>query len=115
MSNNYPQALSPVELDLQDIQGTVLRPRPIPYFGSYYVFTVDQADSALALLRRILPHITSAANWDAPAENAWINLTLSFEGLRKLGMPPQILNGFPREFMQGMAARHVYQIGRAHV
>ena len=105
MPDNYTKA---VELNLEDIQGTVLRARPTPYFGSYYVFTVDDAHSAIALLKRILPYLTSAANWDAPAENAWINLTLSFEGMRKLGMPEEILQGFPREFSQGMAARHVY-------
>lgn len=94
-----------VELELEDIQGTVLRSRPMPYFGTYYVFTIDDAGNAITLIKRLLPHITPAANWDAPPENAWINATFSWEGLRKLGLPREILDGFPREFIQGMAAR----------
>ncbi len=77
----------------------------MPYVGSYYVFTIDDAAAALTLIRRLLPHITSAAHWEAPEENAWINVTFSHEGLRKLGLPKEILEGFPREFVQGMAAR----------
>ena len=94
-----------VELELEDIQGTILRSRPMPYFGTYYVFTIDDAGSAITLIKRLLPHITPAAHWDAPPENAWINATFSWEGLRKLGLPREILDGFPREFIQGMAAR----------
>ena len=92
-------------LEIDQIQGTILRPRPMPYVGSYYVFTIDDAAAALTLIRRLLPHITSAAHWEAPEENAWINVTFSHEGLRKLGLPKEILEGFPREFVQGMAAR----------
>lgn len=93
------------ELELAEIQGTILRPRPMPYFGSYYVFTIDDAGNAVTLIERLLPHITSAAHWEAPPENAWINATFSHQGLRKLGLPQAILDGFPHEFIQGMAAR----------
>lgn len=93
------------ELDLADIQGTVLRPRPMPYYGTYLVFTVETPGSALTLLERLLPKLTTAADWDAPSENAWINVAFSHAGLSKLGLAPDILQGFPREFRQGMAAR----------
>lgn len=95
-------------LELSDIQGTVLRARPMPYHGAYVIFTVQNASSALTLLERLLPKITSAADWAAPAENAWINVAFSHEGLRKLGLAQAILSGFPREFQQGMAARSAF-------
>ena len=93
-------------LEFEDIQGTVLRGRPDPYFGAYLVFRVDQSQDALVLLERLIPHITSAADWEHPAEDAWINVVFSVEGLRRLGVDPTILAAFPPELQQGMAARH---------
>lgn len=80
----------------------------MPYHGTYLVFTVQDANSARVLLDRLLPKITSAADWSSPAENAWINVAFSHAGLRKLGLPPEVLAGFPREFEQGMAARSAF-------
>lgn len=94
-------------LDLADIQGTVLRSRPMPYLGSYLMFTIHEANAAGTLLKRLVPHITSAADWNAPAENAWINIVFSYAGLRKL-VGNEVLDGFPKEFRQGMAARSGY-------
>lgn len=93
-------------LEFEDIQGTVLRGRPNPYYGAYLVFRVDQAQDALTLLDRLTPHITSAADWEHPEEEAWINIVFSVEGLRRLGVDPVILSAFPLELQQGMAARH---------
>lgn len=95
----------PAALDLGDIQGTVLRARPMPYFGSYLLFRIDEAEAARTFLRRLLPQVTSAADWERPAEDAWINLVFSAEGLRRLGVGEAVLAGFPPEFRQGMAAR----------
>ncbi|MBN9552633.1 MAG: peroxidase, partial [Alphaproteobacteria bacterium] len=95
----------PVQLELDDIQGTVLRNRPMPYFGAYLLFRIDDAEQARILLRRLLPYVTSAADWDRPVEDAWINVVFTFEGLRRLGLDGAILVEFPVEFRQGMAAR----------
>ncbi|MBM4073640.1 MAG: peroxidase [Planctomycetes bacterium] len=95
-------------LELSDIQGTVLRGRPMPYYGTYLVFTVQNPRSALTLLERLLPKVTTAADWEAPAENAWINVAFSHAGLSKLGLPEDVLSGFPREVRQGMAARSAF-------
>lgn len=95
-----------VQLDLSQIQGTVLRNRPMPYFGAYLLFEILDAPAARTLLARLLPHITSAADWDRPKEDAWINIVFSHEGLRRLGVDEAILAGFPQAFREGMAARH---------
>ncbi len=92
-------------LELADIQGTVLRNRPMPYVGTYLLFRVDDREQARMLLRRILPHITSALSWQAPADGAWINLVFTHQGLQKLGLPNEILQGFPLEFRVSMRER----------
>lgn len=95
-----------IRLDLSQIQGTVLRNRPMPYFGAYLLFEVLDPREARLLITRLLPHITSAADWDAPREEAWINIVFTHEGLRRLGVAESILSGFPQAFREGMAARH---------
>ncbi|HET9695965.1 MAG TPA: peroxidase [Terriglobales bacterium] len=104
-----------VELELHDIQGTVLNNRPMPYFGAYVVFRINEAEAARTMLRRLIPRITSAADWAEPKEHAWINVAFTWEGLRRLGLSQEILEGFPVEFRQGMAARSAFlgDIGRS--
>lgn len=97
-----------MELDLADIQGTVLRNRPMPYFGTYLIFRIDDPAAARTLLTRLIPHVTSAADWQSPADDAWINVVFTCEGLRALGLPATILDDFPVEFRDGMAARKQY-------
>jgi deferrochelatase/peroxidase EfeB len=94
-----------IRLELEDIQGAVLRNRPMPYFGAYAVIRIEEAEAARSLLDRLLPHVTSTADWEHPAENAWINIAFTYEGLRRLGVDEAILSGFPQEFRHGMAAR----------
>ena len=50
-------------LDLHEIQATVLRPRPAPYFGTHVLLRVDDAQAGRAFLRRLTPHVDSAAGW----------------------------------------------------
>jgi deferrochelatase/peroxidase EfeB len=91
-------------LDLHEIQATVLRPRPAPYFGSHVALRVDNAQGGRELLRRLAPHVDSAANWWKPA-NAWLSVAISYAGLEALGLPQNSLASFPEAFRVGMAAR----------
>ena len=50
-------------LDLQEIQATILRPRPAPYFGAHVLLRIDDARAGREFLRRLTPHIASATNW----------------------------------------------------
>jgi Dyp-type peroxidase family len=95
-------------LELADIQGTVLRNRPMPYVGVYLLFRIDNAEQARTLLSRIIPHTTSAADWQNPSDGAWINIVFTHQGLQKLGLPGDILNGFPLEFRSRMKERKEY-------
>ena len=91
-------------LELNEIQATVLRPRPAPYYGSHLLLRVDDAQSGREFIRRVTPHVDSAANWWKPA-NAWLSIAISYAGLEALKISPESLQSFPAAFRVGMAAR----------
>lgn len=91
-------------LDLHEIQATVLRQRPAPYFGSHVFLRIDDAQAGRKFLRLLTPYVDSAAGWRIAA-NAWIAVGISYAGLAALGLPPESLQSFPEAFRAGMAAR----------
>ncbi len=91
-------------LDLQEIQATVLRPRPAPYFGTHVLLRINDAQSGRELFRRLTPHIDSAAGWWS-AKTPWLSVGISYAGLKALGLPEDSLQTFPEPFREGMAAR----------
>jgi Dyp-type peroxidase family len=95
---------TPPKLDLHEIQATVLRQRPAPYFGSHVLLRVDDAKAGRAFLRQLTPYVDSAAGWRNVA-NAWIAVGISYAGLEALGLPQGSLQSFPEVFREGMAAR----------
>ena len=95
---------SAVTVQLDDIQATVLRYRPEPYFGTHALLHIHDAHAGRELLRRLAPHIDSAANW-WQADDTWTAVALSYTGLVALGVPQDSLRSFPEAFRQGMAAR----------
>ena len=92
-------------LEFDDIQGPVLLPRPLPYFGAYFIVRIDDPAQGREMLGRLAPKVTSAANWHSVADTGWINVALTFQGLKALGVPQASLDSFSPEFQQGMAAR----------
>jgi deferrochelatase/peroxidase EfeB len=98
-----PSTQAPL-LDLHEIQATVLRIRPAPYFGSHVALRIDDARAGRELLRRLTPHVDSAANWWMGA-NAWMSIAIGYTGLEALGVPQNSLESFPEAFRVGMAAR----------
>src|SRR5262245_48789249 len=91
-------------LELSEIQATVLRPRPAPYFGTHVILRIDDARAGRELLRRLTPHVDSAASW-WNAANPWLSVGISYGGLEALGAPRESLDSFPEAFRVGMAAR----------
>jgi Dyp-type peroxidase family len=91
-------------LPLHEIQATVLRPRPAPYFGTHVLLRVDDALAGRAFLRRLTPYVDSAAD-SRIAANAWLDVGISYAGLEALGVPQDSLQSFPEAFRVGMAAR----------
>jgi deferrochelatase/peroxidase EfeB len=91
-------------VDLHDVQATVLRHRPEPYFGTHVFLHINDAHGGREFLRRLAPHMGSAADW-WKAEDAWIAVAISYPGLVALGVPEDSLRSFPEAFREGMAAR----------
>src|SRR5258705_2755516 len=91
-------------LDLDDIQATVQRHRPEPYFGTHLFLHISDAHGGREFLRRLGPHISSAADWWHPRD-AWIAVAITYPGLVALGVPEGSLRSFPEAFRVGMAAR----------
>lgn len=103
-----PRADGVGALDLDQIQGTLLRERPMPYVGSYLLYEIGDAAHGRTFLRRLLPHVTSASGWDRPGKDAWLNIVVTHQGLARLGLPAEILAGFPRELREPMRTRARY-------
>ena len=93
-----------VALELDDIQATVLRYRPEPYYGTHVMFHVEDAHAGREFLRRLTPHVASAADWWQVGE-PWIAVAITYPGLVALGLPEDSLHSFPEAFRVGMAAR----------
>jgi Dyp-type peroxidase family len=95
---------APVTLDLDDIQATVLRYRPEPYYGTHVMLHVTDAQAGREFVRRLTPYVDSAADWWR-ADQSWISVAISYSGLVALGVPQDSLDSFPEAFRAGMAAR----------
>jgi Dyp-type peroxidase family len=93
-----------VTVDLDDIQATVLRYRPEPYYGTHVMLHVDDARAGREFLRDLTPHVASAAGW-WQASPPWIAVAITYRGLAALGLPEDSLQSFPEAFRVGMAAR----------
>jgi Dyp-type peroxidase family len=91
-------------LELDEIQATVLRARPEPYFGTHAILEFKDAASGKELLRRLAPRVASAADWDQPRAS-WLAVALSYRGLEVLDLPEETLSSFPANFRTGMAGR----------
>jgi Dyp-type peroxidase family len=102
VSGNLRRGRVAVELD--DIQATVLRYRPEPYYGTHVMLHVDDARAGRELLRNLAPHVASAADW-WQAREPWIAVAVTYAGLATLGVPEDSLQSFPDAFRAGMAAR----------
>src|SRR5262245_8196621 len=93
----------PVTVELDEIQATVLRYRPEPYYGTHVMLHVEDAQAGCGFVRRLTPHVESAAEWWQAGE-AWISVAISYAGLVALGVPEGSLQSFPEAFQVGMAA-----------
>jgi deferrochelatase/peroxidase EfeB len=76
---------APVTVELDDIQATVLRARPAPYYGTHVLLRIDDRPSGREFVRRLAPHVDSAADWWQAGE-PWIAVAITYSGLAALGV-----------------------------
>jgi Dyp-type peroxidase family len=92
-------------VELEDIQGTIVRDRPLPYFGAYVLLRIDDPIEGRLQLQRLAPRVAWGLDWLHHTDIAWFNVAFTFAGLKALGVPEASLASFTPEFQQGMAAR----------
>jgi Dyp-type peroxidase family len=95
---------APADIDLSDIQGNVLRGYTYPA-AAYIFLRVEDRDRARALLSRMLPRVTTAEHWADGGPRAAMQVSFTHTGLETLGVPREVLDSFPDEYRDGMAAR----------
>jgi deferrochelatase/peroxidase EfeB len=96
-------------LDLADVQGLVVRGYTMPC-ARHLMLRVDSAPAGRELLGLLVdgdprrPQVTTGTPWEEKPD-CCLNLSVTFPGLRALGVPEESLSSFPEEFMAGAAAR----------
>ena len=100
---NVPKrAREAAHINLPDIQGNVLRGYTMPA-AAYLFLRMNDVGRALALMRRMLPQVRTAAPWAERPQSA-MNVAFTAAGLAQL-VPESVLQSFPPVFLEGMAAR----------
>ncbi|HZO61367.1 MAG TPA: Dyp-type peroxidase [Gaiellaceae bacterium] len=101
---NLPRRpLEPPQIDVNDVQGNVLRGYTYPT-AAYIFLRVDDVARGKALLARMLSRVTTGAAWEQ-APPAAIQVAFTYAGLERMGVAPEVLATFPEAFREGMAAR----------
>ena len=78
------------ELELDDIQSGVLRPRPTPYAATYIAFRIDDRKTGRELMQRVSKVVTSAANPNGPLADTSVSVAVTCKGLEALGVPQEV-------------------------
>lgn len=91
---------NPKTLDLQDIQGMVVRGYGKLLETAYFLLQVNNAAKAKEWMKSILPLINSA-DVSSHAEKT-LHLAYTYKGLEALGMNSQNLHNFPVPFREGI-------------
>ena len=98
-------------LDLHDIQGIIMR--SYPDYGlikaRYIFFTISNGDHGRLFIKELEGVTTSSAPWGQTGGIDWpvatTNVALTYNGLKRLGVPTLTLASFPDEFIMGMRSR----------
>ena len=92
-----------VALDLDKIQGVVVRGYRMPVASYTFLHLADPA-SARRWLLGVTAEVTTAAPWEAKPDST-VNVAFTAAGLRALGLPDSVIETFSTPFLDGMAAR----------
>jgi Dyp-type peroxidase family len=94
-------------VDRRDLQGNVLCGYGKAFAYARYLFVrVVDAAAGRRWLWELAGQVTNAVSWpnhNKPSET--LNVALTAQGLRAIGVPEQVMAEFPEEFRHGMAAR----------
>ena len=93
-------------IELADLQGGVVRGYGSAFCVARHLFArVHEPRDARAFLAGLADPVTTAQEWEGGRPATTLNVALSLRALQALGLPAAILDGFPPDFRDGMAAR----------
>jgi Dyp-type peroxidase family len=93
------------EVDQADLQGNILCGYGNSFAHVLYLFLhVEDAGAGRRLLGMLADEVTTAVPWQEKPQQT-LNVAVTHGGLRALGVRGGVLEGFPDEFRDGMAAR----------
>jgi Dyp-type peroxidase family len=97
----------PLQIDLGDLQGDILRAYGNDYACTSYTFVQIACPpaQAQAWLAGLIEHVTTALPWTDGKPATTLNVALTAAGLAALGVPTAVLGSFAAEFADGMAKR----------
>jgi Dyp-type peroxidase family len=105
MARNLPRRRQvDAGIELADIQGDVLRGYTYPC-AAYLFLGIEDVSRARALMRRMLAQVSTAEPWRQGPPPTALHVAFTYAGLAALGLDAALLDSFPPEFRQGMAAR----------
>jgi Dyp-type peroxidase family len=87
----------------EDIQGGILTSYPNITHGCLVLIGVTSAVQGRQFLEWLRPQVSTEGA--QPEQGIFLNVVLTLQGLRRLGVPERELEAFPKEFREGMEAR----------
>jgi hypothetical protein len=90
------------QLDFDDVQGLARFGFGSMRQACFYLVCIKDLAAARAWL--LATHVTTARTLDPPPSTA-LQIGFTVEGLEKLGVPREVIDGFSPEFLLGMAVR----------
>jgi Dyp-type peroxidase family len=91
------------QLELSEIQGFLVRDYKEMPFSKYFLLQVTDAEKAKSYLKEIAKDITSVTPANA---EYYLNIGFTSAGLAALGLHPNNIQSFIREFREGMITPH---------
>jgi Dyp-type peroxidase family len=93
-------------IEVADLQGGIVRGYGQWFGQARHLFArVREPGAARASLATLAALVTTEEGWGQHRPATTLNVALSFRALEALGLPSQLLDGFPPEFRCGMAHR----------
>ncbi len=94
------------QLETNDMQGIIVRGYSELPAAVFLLISVKDANAAKRWLKTIAPSITTGAQKPTVAA---VNIAITFEGLKALGLNETALDSFPMELQDGMITKHKQQ------
>lgn len=105
------------QIDLRDLQGDILRAYGNDYDCTSYAFVTIECrpEQARAWFSGLLDHVTTAEPWKQGKPVTTLNVAVTAAGLKALGVSPEVVASFSKEFREGPAvaerARRLGDVG----